>query len=78
VVGTGPGSCSVTSSDTSGVRNSCFATAELVNEKGVTGFGIFGTVYLSIQFFWNMKSRRWVIDSRRFKATAFPRHVRDR
>jgi hypothetical protein len=78
LVGTGSGSCSVASFDTSGVRNSYYATAELVNEKVDTGLEIFATVQLRIQFFWNMKSRRWVIDSRRFEATAFPRHARDR
>jgi hypothetical protein len=72
LVGTGSGSCSVASFDTSGVGNSCYATAELVNEKGDTGFEILVTVQLRIQFFWYMKSRRWVIGSRRFEATAFP------
>jgi hypothetical protein len=63
LVGTGSGSCSVASFDTSGVGNSCYATAELVNEKGDTGFEILATVKMRIQFFWYMKSRRWVIGS---------------
>ena len=78
LVGTGSGSCLVVSFDTSGVGNSCYATAELVNEKDDAGFEIFATVQLRIQFFWIMKSRRWVIGSRRFEATAFSRHAQDR
>ena len=37
--------------DTSGVGDSCNATAELVNEKGEAVFEIFTTVQLRIQFF---------------------------
>lgn len=44
LVGTGSGSCSVVSFDTSGVGNSCCAAAQLVNEKGDKGFELFATV----------------------------------
>lgn len=77
LVGNGPGSCSAASFDTSGVGNSCYATAELVKEKGDADFEIFVTVQLRIQFSWNMMSRRWVIGSRSFEATAFHQHARD-
>jgi len=76
LVRTGSGSCSVPSFDTStGTGNSCYATAELMNKKGDAGFEIFATVELRIQFFWNVKSARWVIGCRRFEAIAFPRHA---
>jgi hypothetical protein len=38
----------VASFDTSGIGNSCYATAELVNKKGDGGFEIFATVELRI------------------------------
>ena len=78
LVGTGSGSRSAASFDTSSVDNSCYATAELVKEKGDADFEICITVQLRIQFFWNMMSRRWVIGSRRFEATACPQHARNR